>query len=287
MSGPTHKLYVDESGTKEYSPDLSYPAAGGRTRFFVFAGILITPGAAGTAAAELLALKMSCFGRPDVEIKANWLKRPIERKARYLDPFGLSDADLNEFVRLLYELLVELPAEFIAAIVDKRAVQQQYAHGPWYPPAIAYEIMMQRVQIAMTEAGGSVSVTVDDMTGATPAGNQYKDNLVKHHRGLKASGSALAPPPRKPMDRLADLSFSNSKHDERLQLADLVAYCCYRQFVDHAADWDAGGQQLATYPYFLSIADRFRKSPSGVISGFGVVKFPRTSNARWIVTKKN
>ena len=283
MSGPTHKLYIDESGTKEYSPDGTYSVGTGPTRYFVFAGILLKPSVAGDARTALRGLKQGCFGDPSVEIKANWLKRPTERKKRYLEPFGISDSDLDAFVNKTYRLLKDLDAAFVASVVDKAEVQKRYAWPPWYAPAIAYECLAQRVQKEMERVGGTVSVTIDDMSGATPSGNQYKDNLTRHHKKLKSIGSRLIKGP--PMGELADVGFSDSASDDRLQLADLVAYSTYRQFVDHAAEWDAGGGSLPTYKYFGVIADKFMKAPNGVMTGYGVVKFPRTSKTRWLIKK--
>lgn len=283
MSGPSHKLYLDDSGTKEYSSEGTYPSGGGRTPYFVFAGLLLTTGAAGQLSKALRKLKLDHLGTESIEIKANWLKRPAERQKRYLGPLKISDADLDNFTKSAYALLGGFQGELIAAVVDKPAVQKMYA-VPWYAPTIAFECLLQRVQKAMEEVSGAVSVTVDDMTGATPKGNQYKTNLSRHHRILKTAGSQLVK--SAPLDRLADLGFSDSKADERLQLADLVAYAAYRQFVDFGADWDAQKDRLPLYPYFAAIAHKFRKGPDGVMTGYGLVKFPRTTWQRWKVVPK-
>jgi hypothetical protein len=283
VAGPTHKLYIDDSGNKEYAPTANYPEGGGYTRYFVFAGILITPSAAGDVAGALKKIKVNCFGTDTVELKANWLKRPTERKARYLDPFGITDAKLDALVEGTYSLLTAIEGELIAAVVDKAEIQKLYSWSPWYPPAVAYECLMQRVQKAMEGVGGAVSVTIDDMSGATPNGNQYKENLVRHHRRLKASGSRLLHGP--PMSTLADIGFSDSKSDGRLQLADLVAYSCYRQFVDHGEAWDGGPGTLPAYPYFKRLIGKFRRGPGDVVAGYGIVKFPRTTWNRWAITK--
>lgn len=279
---PSHKLYVDESGTKEYSDDGLYPKGGGRSQYLDFAGLLLTPVEAGLLDAKLKALKLDCFGTEAVEIKANWLKRPAEREKRYLAPHNISSDQLDAFVEATYDLLAGSKVEIVASIVDKAAVQATYPPDRrWYPPAIAYECMMQRVQMAMSDSGGFVSVTVDDMSGATPKGNQYKTNLEAHHRRLRSAGSQLQLGMK--MDRLLEIGFSDSKADERLQLADLAAYSVFRQFADHAAAWDGDGPILDTYPYFKRLAPRFRSGPGGVVSGYGLVKFPRTSKVSWVL----
>ncbi len=283
MSGPTHKVYVDESGTKEYSEDGEYPESGGRTRYFVFAGLIITPAEAGRLSSLMKDLKEKCFGTTDVEVKANWLKRPPEREARYLKPFGTTDEELDRLVDDLYRALRTFDGEIVAAVVDKADVQKTYPL-PWYAPAIAYECLMQRVQLAMEETGGFAGITVDDMSGATPKGNQYKTNLDRHHRGLRASGSRLIP--GRTMDRIGNLSFSDSRSDDRLQLADLAAYAVYRQFVEFGAEWDGKDNKLPVYEYFGRIAPKLRANAEGVFAGYGVAKFPRTTWKRWALGKK-
>jgi hypothetical protein len=280
MSGPSHKLYVDESGTKEYAQ--SYPRPGGVTPYFVFAGLLVDQGEASKLLNRVISLKEQVFKVRGVEVKANWLKRPDERKVRYLDPYGLTNQDLDALVVKLYAELASFDGQIIATIVDKAAVQKAYKDYPsiWYAPAIAYDCLMQRVQLEMVGNGGSVSTTIDDMDGATPNGNQYRDNLSKHHRSLRASGSKLDK--GAPMDRLADMGFSNSQADERLQLADLAAHAVYKQFVEYGEAWDQVGlERLPTYDYFGRISAKFRQRSDGLISGWGIVKFPRTAGVSW------
>ncbi len=122
------------------------------------------------------------------------------------------------------------------------------------------------------------------MSGATPKGNQYKSNLVSHHQRLQKIGSQLRR--GEPRSKLAGLRFSDSRADERLQLADLVAYAVYRQFVDHGDKWDAEGSSLPLYRYFGLLVPKFRRGPAGAFTGYGVVKFPRRSWKRWGVREE-
>jgi hypothetical protein len=44
MAGSTHKFFIDDSGNKEYSLDGQYTnLGGGRTPYFVFGSLLISP----------------------------------------------------------------------------------------------------------------------------------------------------------------------------------------------------------------------------------------------------
>ena len=271
---PTHKFYVDDSGTKEYTADATYKTTGGGvTPYFVFGGLLITPEVAGTITRYMRARKQRCFGRPDVEIKANWLRIPKERQRRYIDQYRVTDETLREFTEDLYTFILSIDCLLIAAIVVKEEVQKKYAERVFYAPAIAYECLAQRVQMEMNQRSGFAHVTVDDMDGATPKGRQYRANLERHHERLVTSGSALQR--GMVLDRLTGISFADSRADERVQLADLISYAVYRQFVDDRHAHESSAESLP-YTYLRRLAPKFRNH-EGVIAGFGIVKFPTTS----------
>lgn len=279
MANATHRLYLDDSGNKDYSAAQRYSTRGGVTPHFVFGGMLVEQGEAGRIARDLRSLKAQYFGTPAVEIKANWLKRGLDRRVRYLQPYGLTEAALDAFVDEVYGLLDTVSGEFLAAVVNKAEMQAKYSN-PWYPPAMAYECVVQRAQLSMEEAGGIVSVTVDDMSGANPKGNQHKENLKRHHQGLRVRGSRII---KMEMTRILDLGFSDSRADERLQLSDLIAYAVYRQFVDYGDKWDVPNPTLPLYKYLGALIRKFRRGPSGTFTGYGIVKCPRTSWQRWVV----
>lgn len=131
-------------------------------------------------------------------------------------------------------------------------------------------------------AGESVAVTIDDISGATPKHNDYKDLLMKHHERLRQTGSpyqkkisfkALASPVR----------FMQSHHSDLVQVADLVAYNVHRQFRDFGDEWerDGGQRKLPTYSYFQRIIGKFRTGPGYRIQGFGIAKMPKKGDQRW------
>jgi hypothetical protein len=275
----THKLFLDDSGNKEYEPSGNY-AGSGRTPYFVFGGLIVTPDEAGSVSARMESLKIEAFGQADVEVKANWLKRPTERQKRYLDPFGVSDDDLSRFTERVYDLIVSARIELLACVVNKQEVQQMYGHRSWYAPAIAYECVIQRLQLAMEACGGYAHVTIDDMEGGSPKGRAWKDNLTAHHGTLLRGGSRLKR--GMTIDRVVGKqpSFRDSAVDDRIQLADLVAYAVYRQFVDYGPEWEAGANSLPTYSYFERLAPKFRNQ-SGRIQGYGIVKFPMGNRIPW------
>jgi len=282
MGTKPYNLFLDDSGTKEYAD--SYTRNGGVSRYFVFGGMLVTPAIAGYLTRRMHEIKTQCFGHPDVEIKANWLRIPHEKAQRYLEPFGIADEQLGLFVKDLYMLVKDAECVLFACAVDKPEMQSKYT-PPWYAPAVAYECLLQRMQMEMDKEKGLCHVKIDDMSGATPYRRQYKDNLIKQHELLKANGSQL----QKGMafDRIGNLSFSDSKSDERIQLADLVAYNVYRQFVDHGEDWEADVEKLPLYQYLAVWGKKFCHSPSGQVAGYGIIKFPTVNRKYWSIPKKS
>ena len=163
-------------------------------------------------------------------------------------------------------------------------MQERYPQ-PWYAPAVAYEILMQRVDREMRNEG-IVSVSIDDMTGATPKGNQYKENLKNHHEQLKNTGSRLYSGFTFKCVR-GRLRFINSAHSHLIQVADIVAYNVYRQFTDHGEAWETNGiKVLPTYDHFSRLEGKFRTGPDGRVQGYGVVKFPILNRIRWHVENK-
>jgi cytidylate kinase len=226
-------------------------------------------------------LKREAFGTPDVEIKANWLKRPREREKRYLEEYGITDTQLTSFTDAVYEIIADSSCQLVACVVNKKEVQDEYGSGAWHPSTIAYECLLQRAQKEMASIGGSVSVTMDQMTGATPAGNQHYVNLRSHHHQLRKTGSRLLR--GMALDRVeGGLSFKDSADDERLQLADLVAYAVYRQFLDYGPDWHDRSKSLALYEYLARVIKKFWNK-GGVVPGYGIVKFPANERVPWNV----
>lgn len=283
MASPTHKLFIDDSGNKDYHPDVVYKQQGGRTPYFVFGGMLVTTGAAGRIEEKMRRLKLATFGTEEVEIKARWLRRSDERHRRYLDKYDITEKQLAAFTDLTYLAITEANCLLLACVVDKAEVQQMYGDRAYYAPAISYECLMQRVQQEMKDCGGTVHVTIDNMTGATPAGNQHATLLRRQHALMRKHGSTLMD--RMAFDPVGGMAFRDSHLDERLQLSDLVAYAVYRQFVDYGSDWEDDSKPLPTYEYLDRLAPKFRNQ-NRRIQGYGIVKFPMNKRVRWAVKEE-
>lgn len=286
MKLATHSLYIDDSGTKEYSYVDGEGYDNGRTRYFVFAGVLIPMQSARTLIQNIKQIKADCFGTADVEIKSTWLRNPQKRQQKYLDEYFISDDELDEMVEAVYDLIDIADLEFIAAVVDKEQMRDRYGEEAWYPPAVAYDMILQRAHLAMADIDGTVRVVVDDMSGATPKKNQYKSNLKAQHARLVKNGSAL----RRGMDLssvMPDVRFVDSAKNDLVQVADLVGYAVFRQFRDHGEAWDGTPDNtLPVYEYLARIAEKFRRGPKGRIQGYGIAKMPTIKRVHWGITHR-
>jgi len=185
----SHLLFVDDSGTKEYAPSVELYGKN-ILRSFVFGGVLLPARTAGAITSEIVSLKIQAFGSPDVEIKSNWLRIPRETKRKYLDEFEVSKQEIDAFVQAHYDIVLKADLVLLAGVVDKVHMQEDY-RNPWYAPAVAYEVLLQRVENELS-GRGTVRVTVDDMAGATtPRRNQYKANPSRQHEQMRQRGSRL------------------------------------------------------------------------------------------------
>lgn len=285
-AGNQFVLYIDDSGTKEYADSPSDYSTTGNSRYFVFGGVLITTAESGNLAGQIKNLKRRVFGTDAVEIKSNWIRIPKEREKRYNQRFGVDDAAIERFVHSLYSIITAADLRLFAAVVDKIHVQEDYS-SPWYAPAISYEVLMQRVALEVKHPD-TVSVIIDDMTGATPKGNQYRKNLLAHHEQLRRSGSRLFPGGRfdfAPV--LPGIRFVDSAVSNLVQVSDIISYNVYRQFVLFGEKWETGevtpdGRlNLPTYSWFDSIGEKFCQGPGGRVQGYGMVKFPLRNRIPW------
>ena len=81
--------------------------------------------------------------------------------------------------------------------------------------------------------------------------------------------------------------FEKSCNSNLLQMADIVAYDVYRQFVDHGDKWDGkDGTTLPLYEYLKRIIGTFYCSTEGRLAGYGLVKIPDPSKTRWRMPEK-
>ena len=275
MAGPTiYRMYVDDSGEKEYGPQTS--------KYFVYAGVVLAASDEPTFNGEIANAKQECFGRTDVELKSNWLRIPHECEKRYLSLDGVTSEKLKAMVDRIYSWAAGADLELVAAVIDKPQMQAKYK-TPWHPSATAYQFLLQRYQLHLARHGGLGHITVDDMSGASPAQNQWRDLLRSHHRRLKQNGCQLT---KLRFDNVAaEFRFGDSARFELLQLADFVSYNVLRQFRTYGENWDDPTQgDLPMYQQLKQLLPRFMRGPANQLQGWGIVKWPALHKGRWCLT---
>jgi len=267
-----YHAFLDESGQRDYDPATD--------PYYVVAGAICRTEHVDRFATELAGLKRSFFHDPSVEIKSHWLRQPAERKKHYLDPFNISEAKLVRFVDAVYDWISATDLVFIAGVLDKPQMIQQYRR-PHYPSAVAYQVFLQRYQKFLASRHSAGAVTFDEMAGSSPGGLPWQTLLSRHHARLKRYGCNYTAITFDNLD--AAMVFADSSQAPLVQLADLAAYNTFRQFRDHGAVWDnPTATKLPVYPYFNRMLPRFHQSPDGVFAGFGVAKMPTKAIHRWV-----
>lgn len=281
---PTHTIFIDDSGTKEYAATSDKYNLNGRgvSTYFVFCGILATNESAGVITKQIIDVKLQYFGDSEVEIKSHWLRNPDKQRNNYLEPYSIDQQHLANFCQVFYEILQNADLKIIASVVHKAEMQERYPR-PYYPPAVAYETLIMRANSEVAPLG-SLAVVIDDTTGKTPKGNEYKKNLNIHHNKLVKYGSTLRSGKKLPC--LSTIKFVNSRNSHLVQMADLCAYNVHRQFQLYGAEWETlKSGTLPMYEYFEVISSKIRKSREGRITGYGIVKMPEITKVLWFSRK--
>jgi hypothetical protein len=266
-----YHAFLDESGQREYGRETD--------RYYVVAGVIAVRFLADRYDAELSGIKRLFFGDPSVELKSNWLRQPHERKKRYIDPYGITKARVKEFTDAFYEWLLKTKLRVIAGVVDKHQMQKVYPH-PHYPSAVGYNIFLQRYQQFLRKRKAKGLVTWDQMTGKSPAGNEWKRLLSQQHRKLLRYGCPYTQSRFTCIEER--LGFVDSSVSGLIQIADLAAYNVFRQFKDNGSTWDnPRARKLPLYSFFGRMLPRFDYDASHVLAGYGVAKMPCKFRHQW------
>lgn len=272
----TYHLFIDDSGTKDYAPH--YGDRRGASKYFVFGGVLISDTVLPQFAQLLIDVKQKFFGCAEVEIKSTWIRNPDSRKERYIDTYNITEIDFNDFLQAYYSAISSCNLTLYASVIDKKQVQDKYP-DPYPPCGMAYEFLLQRA--LRSSDLEKLYVHIDNMTGSAPSGETHKQILNNYHASLRSRGSHF---PIKNVDftLLNDsIRYVDSASHHIIQVADIVAYNSYRQFVDNGDDWDNTKlEKLPLYEYFKMLVPKFAVGLNGQLNGYGMVKFPR-SHAKW------
>ena len=148
-------------------------------------------------------MKYKTFRDKNIEIKSNWLRQPKDREKRYLKKYNVTADQLTQFTNDLHDWISEAPLTLVASVIDKIQMKERYGEKAWHPSATAYQFLMQRYEMHLDKKCHPVPrhsledctligyVTVDNMDGASPAANQWRDLLRNHHRSLKKEAANL------------------------------------------------------------------------------------------------
>ncbi len=277
-----HFFFIDDSGSKNWDtpyardfvdrpPDRSPEHLKfWRGNYFVLAGVHLTSDVIAEIGKNADALKESFFGTKHVEIKSEWLRNPVQKKKRYIDPFSVTDEKLVEFVDAWYRLFADHHVQIQAFVLDKRYFGTRgRVHTPLQ---LLSQVLFDRIERYPSK---EAIIVFDQMD------REIKSEKRAHGEILKIS------------DKVVDLGsfhekythmrprFEKSCRSHFLQMADTVAYNVYRQFVDHGDKWDgAENERLPMYPYLERLEKNFYHA-KGRVSGIGIVKVPDPKKIRW------
>jgi len=274
----TYLFYVDESGQREY---------GQTSRYFALCGLGIPVELWQLLNNNVHTLKLSYCGIPAVEIKSAWLRQPEARKKHYLDPYGITEATLQECVTRLYEVLDHPALVLFASVVDKVQMTDAYI-APQNPSSLAYRHIFERFQHFLeSQADATYGLVIfDKIHDAAFRTKGYENLLARQHLRYLQQGTDFVQ-----IDNVVEgLLFISSAENNFIQLADLCAYDLFRQFRDHGKQWDTpAGDRWPLYEYFGRIVHRFYTGPGNVLSGFGIKKYPdhkklKLPRINWVLT---
>lgn len=285
-------LFIDDSGSKEwrtpYSRDfIDNPPA--RTKqnldfwrgnYFVLAGIHITSDLMATLNPLINKKKLEVFGTQYVELHSSNLRNPYQIRKQYLDKYHITNDMLREFIdNFWYPLFENNPIQIIAIIVDKRYFKNFRHIDGKTPLEIASEALFDRTELHPHK---DCNIVFDQMDDHIKSAKRDQGKVFE----ISNTKINLADGKYKNKYSHTSVSFESSANSNFLQLADMVAYNVWRQFVDYGDEWDNHSpigehRKLPTYPYFERVSQNFYHSDKNMLNGWGIVKLPDPHN-NWL-----
>ena len=285
-------LFIDDSGSKDwdtpYAGDfVENPPARSeqnlnfwRTNYFVLAGIHINSGKMSDLNSVINTEKAKVFGTKHVEIHSSLLRNPKARRKHYLDRYNIDDDALRDFIEnFWYPLYTPENMQLFAVVVDKRYYNKIRGTGK-IPLELAAETLFDRTEL---HPNRECKIIFDQMD------EQIRSDHREQGKVLRIANTRIDLEDGKYKSKYhhSSVGFENSKNSNFLQLADIVAYNVWRQFVDYGDEWErhipGEHRKLPMYSYFKRISDCFYHDIDNRVSGFGLVKLPDPKNKdrRW------
>jgi len=280
-------LFIDDSGPKEWKTPYSRnfvenpPARTDQNRvfwqdnYFVLAGVHIASDYIAELNSDINSEKEKVFGTKFVELHSANLRFPKTRKKYYIDKYNISVDELKAFIDdYWYGLFDNYPIESIAIVVDKRYFLNARHNGknsldiaaealfdrnelhPWKECRIVFDQMDSQIRKKSGQQGQVLQISDTKM--------ELDGMLLKKYHHIS-------------------VEFDKSCNSNSLQLADMVAYNTWRQFVDYGDEWDKHSpdgehRELPEYSYFERISNSFYHNSNNEVSGYGIVKLPDPFN---------
>ncbi len=275
-------LFIDDSGSKEWdipfaqdfidNPPLR--TAQNRTfwqnNYFVLTGLHISEEAIAKLNPYINNLKIEYFGTKHVEIRSVHLRNPEKRKRYYLEPFGITENRLKEFINAhWYKLFIDHreQIQLQTFVLDKRYHKNKRLEMS--PLEMTSLVLFDRVEL---HPNRSCTIVFDQMDAQIKSVRHQQGKIIRIASKEVDLGSL-----HNGKYSHSSIRFEKSANSNFLQLADTAAYNVFRQFVDHGDQWEVALPNIPKfYAYFDQIRANFYCNPSNArIAGYGVVKIPK------------
>ena len=279
-----HFFFVDDSGSKNwetpYSKDfIENPPSRvnenknfWRRNYFSLTGIHICNEKMSEINPLINKKKIEYFGTKYVEIKSEWFRNPHQRRKNYTTQFNITEESLTEFMEEFWYPLFQENKNSVkiqAFVLDKRYFAGKRIHTPI---EILTQTLFDRVERYPAE---NCTIVFDQMEKAIKSEKGAQGKILKVSKKEVNIGSFYS------QYTHADVRFEKSVNSNFLQMADTASYNVWRQFVDFGDSWDDPKETLKMYHYFEKISDNFFHSPTGQISGYGIIKHPNPARIKW------
>ncbi len=279
-------FFIDDSGSRQWEtpysrtfletpPDRSEENINfWRRNYFILGGIHIT----GQKVAELNHIinerKVALFGTKHVEIKSDHLRNPYLQQRYYLEQFGVTQQQLKDFINnFWYPLFTKNNFLVQAFVLDKRYFGGKRNESS--PLALTTQILFDRLEMMSSD---ECVLVFDQME------SEIKSKKNDHGVILNVSDQQINTSPFYAKYSHSEIRFERSCNSNFLQLADTAAYNVYRQFVNFGDQWECVDcKEMEDYEYFLRMADSIYSNEQGVISGYGIVKYPNPVKKQWVM----
>ncbi len=247
-----HLLFVDESG----SPPK--PTARAPKPYFVVAGVSIPDVQWPGIAKDFNELKLRFAIRGEIK----WRYFGTENDDARNTLRKLSQTERDSFREQMIHILTQRKSVRIIACVASvgAAYETKYVTNPGQLYEYTYKPVTERFQYMLQDLSRVSGERHLGIIIADQRGPELDNRLKQHHNKLLFSTSQNT---SKYQDFVEGLFLTESHTSVGIQFADVVAGAIGRKFNSHDDRW------------YREVLPAFRKSSSGTIDGFGLVKFPK------------